>query len=319
MEHNMKLHNNSKLFSDIIRAASDNLKINPIFIEKDYWITLVLYKLAESKYSQITVFKGGTSLSKGFDLINRFSEDVDIAIIKNEDQSGNTIKNLIRDVEKNITVELNEEILKGVTSKGSKFRKSVFNYKSIIPGNLSNRIIVEINSFANPFPYQLCTIKSFLYEFLIKTNNNNYIDQYELYPFEINILTKEQTMLEKISSLIRFSFSEDPISAIKSKIRHFYDIHFLLNDKDISKFINTEEFVNKLSQIWEHDKLIFDEPVNLNTKELIDSPIIVGFESIWNQVKDVYSTELTAFAFDIIPNEKEISKSFIRVIAKLNP
>jgi hypothetical protein len=165
----------------------------------------------------------------------------------------------------------------------------------------------------------LCTIKSFLYEFLIKTNNNNYIDQYELYPFEINILTKEQTMLEKISSLIRFSFSEDPISAIKSKIRHFYDIHFLLNDKDISKFINTEEFVNKLSQIWEHDKLIFDEPVNLNTKELIDSPIIVGFESIWNQVKDVYSTELTAFAFDIIPNEKEISKSFIRVIAKLNP
>ena len=155
-----------------------------------------------------------------------------------------------------------------------------------------------------------------------RENQKNYEEDLDLYASAMinaySIITKEKTLLEKISSLIRFSFSEDPISAIKSKIRHFYDIHFLLNDNDVSEFIITEEFVNRLSQVWEHDKLIFDEPVNLKTKQLVNAPVIVDFDMIWNQVKDVYSTELTALAFDTIPNEKEISKSFIRLIKHLS-
>lgn len=51
------------------------------FVEKDYWITLVLSRLANSKHVDKSVFKGGTSLSKGSNLIDRFSEDVDLAII----------------------------------------------------------------------------------------------------------------------------------------------------------------------------------------------------------------------------------------------
>ena len=53
----MILHNNIKLFSETVRAASVNLNIIPIFIEKDYWITLVLKRLAESAYSNNIVFK----------------------------------------------------------------------------------------------------------------------------------------------------------------------------------------------------------------------------------------------------------------------
>lgn len=82
----MKLHTaDAKFFSDIVRAASQHLNINEVFIEKDYWITLVLNHLSKTKFASETVFKGGTSLSKGFGLINRFSEDVDIAIINAED------------------------------------------------------------------------------------------------------------------------------------------------------------------------------------------------------------------------------------------
>ncbi|GAB6283566.1 MAG: hypothetical protein STSR0008_23430 [Ignavibacterium sp.] len=120
----MTLHTtDTKNFSDAIRAASEHLKINQIFIEKDYWITLVLNRLSKTKYVNETVFKGGTSLSKGFGLINRFSEDVDIAIINAADKSGNVVKNIIRTVEKEITKELIEINLEGVTSKGSRFRK----------------------------------------------------------------------------------------------------------------------------------------------------------------------------------------------------
>ena len=56
-------------------------------------------------------------------------------------------------IEKEITSDLNELQIDGVTSKGSRFRKSVFEYVTTEKGNASNKLIVEINSFANPFPF----------------------------------------------------------------------------------------------------------------------------------------------------------------------
>ena len=70
-------------------------------------------------------------MSKGFELIQRFSEDVDIAIINENNKSGNEIKTIIRTVEKEMTKELKELVVEGITSKGSRFRKSVFEYESM--------------------------------------------------------------------------------------------------------------------------------------------------------------------------------------------
>jgi len=69
----MNLHLDVTSFSAAIQSSSNRLKILPVFIEKDYWITLVLKRLSESKYQDQVVFKGGTSLSKGYNLIERFS------------------------------------------------------------------------------------------------------------------------------------------------------------------------------------------------------------------------------------------------------
>lgn len=78
-------------------------------------------------------------MSKGYGLINRFSEDVDIAIIDTKNKSGNEIKNLIKKIEKEMTAGLNEKQVEEVTSKGSRFRKSVFEYPSINKENVSNK------------------------------------------------------------------------------------------------------------------------------------------------------------------------------------
>ena len=307
----MTLHTaDTKTFSDSIRAASEHLKINQVFIEKDYWITLVLNRLSRTKYVNETVFKGGTSLSKGFGLINRFSEDVDIAIVNAADKSGNVVKNIIRTVEKEITTELNEVTLEGVTSKGSRFRKSVFEYPAIDTKYKSNRLIIEINSFANPFPYQQCTIKSFIYDFLNETNNSKYIEDYALQPFIINVLKKEQTLLEKLVSLIRFSFDKNAVQSISTKIRHFYDLYYLMNDSECIEFIKSTDFKKRFHEILEHDKKIFDEPGNWQSKKLSESPLITDFINIWQQLKETYKTELSALAFSNIPNEKEVSQSF---------
>ncbi|MFT5703428.1 MAG: putative nucleotidyltransferase component of viral defense system [Rickettsiales bacterium] len=116
----MKLHQDPKLFSDTLRAASNQLAIKLEFVEKDYWISLVLRNLAKSKYAKDAVFKGGTSLSKAYDLIERFSEDVDIAIINDDKKTGNEIETIIRNIEKEITVDLKELQVGDMRSKGFK-------------------------------------------------------------------------------------------------------------------------------------------------------------------------------------------------------
>jgi predicted nucleotidyltransferase component of viral defense system len=315
----MKLHQNIKLFSDTLRAASQHLGIKLVFVEKDYWITLVLSRLAASNYVDETVFKGGTSLSKGHILIERFSEDVDLAIINNGSKSGNEIKTIIRKVEKAITADLEEVPTEGTTSKGSRFRKSVFEYDTIEKGNTGNKLIVEINSFANPFPYQKLWIKSMVSDFLAQTENEKYIIENNLQPFEVNVLSKEQTLLEKLASLIRFSFDEDPIASISGKIRHFYDLYFLMNHPACSAFVASDQFRIQLDNLLQHDKSMFDEPSGWQSKSIGESPLITDFESIWKAIKGQYKTELSALAYQTnIPDEAGIESVFIGLRNKLS-
>lgn len=310
----MKLHDDIKLFGETIRAASQHLNINVVFVEKDYWITLVLNRLTKSKYASEIVFKGGTSLSKGFGLIDRFSEDVDIAIIDEDKKSGNEIRTLIRTVEKEMTKDLAELQMDGVTSKGSKFRKSVFEYPALDAKNKNNNLIVEINSFTNPFPFQVLMLKSLLFDFLTQTGKGNIIEQYDLQPFKINVLNKEQTMLEKIVSLIRFSFEKNVSESLSNKIRHFYDLYFLMKDKECAAFIKSDNFRQQFKQILNHDKELFDEPKGWQTKSVTESLLISDFDNIWKQLKDDYNKELSALAYTAIPDEKKVAESFKELI-----
>lgn len=313
----MKLHQDIKLFSDTLRAASQHLDIKLEFIEKDYWITLVLSRLAKSKYVDESVFKGGTSLSKGYNLIDRFSEDVDIAIINDKGKTGNEIKNIIRTIEKEITAELTELQMDGVTSKGSRFRKSVFEYLSTEKANVNNKLIIEINSFANPFPYQRLTIKSMVFDFLTQTNNEKYIEQYNLQSFKVNVLSKEQTILEKMVSLIRFSFKENTVENISEKIRHFYDLFYLMKNPECIEFVASDSFRKQFNTILQHDREMFEEPTGWKTKSISDSPLITNFPIVWEQLKEKYQTELSALAYRPIPYETEVAECFKELLKRI--
>lgn len=96
----MRLHEDKELFRDAVTAASrpkeeGGLGIRPIFIEKDYWICHALSLLARSTCADHVVFKGGTSLTKGYGIGARFSEDIDIAVLDADSMSGNQLKNFI--------------------------------------------------------------------------------------------------------------------------------------------------------------------------------------------------------------------------------
>ena len=84
---------------ELLNQATELTGLPEIAIEKDWWVTLALKASFDLKYSPSIVFKGGTSLSKGWNLIERFSEDIDLAIDKklfgfDDDISKSQIKNL---------------------------------------------------------------------------------------------------------------------------------------------------------------------------------------------------------------------------------
>lgn len=315
MEDSIMLHQDIKTFKSAVKETSDNLNIRDFFIEKDYWITLALKRLSASNYADFVVFKGGTSLSKAHRLINRFSEDIDIAVVNDNNWSGNKVKNLIRDVEKEITEGLTEEQTPEVTSKGSRFRKSVFSYPTVFKDSytstISNKLIVEINSFANPFPYHQVKIQSMIGEFLQMHNQTALIEKYDLGAFYLNVLDKNQTLLEKLVSLIRFSYSTSPIESISGKIRHFYDLYYLLADEECKMYINSDHFKADFNTLLKHDKAIFNDPIGWSEKHINQSPLIMDFDTLWTSLKTAYNNELQKVAFSKIP-DAELVKSIIQ-------
>lgn len=313
----MKLHIEKDIFQEFIKLSAVKFNLNLIFIEKDYWITLVLYRLARSKYVNESVFKGGTSLSKAYNLIERFSEDVDIAIINDKAKTGNEIKTIIRTIEKEITLDLKELQMDGITSKGSRFRKSVFEYVTTENSNTNNKLIVEVNSFANPFPFHRLRIQSMLFDFLLQTNNEKYIEQYDLQSFEVNVLSKEQTLLEKMMSLIRFSYKDNTVESISEKIRHFYDLYYLMKDPECAEFVASDSFKKEFDTILQHDRELFEEPIGWQNKLIAESPLVNDFSNLWKQLKEKYQSELSALAYRPIPNENEVMKCFEELLSRI--
>jgi len=110
----------------------------------------------------------------------------------------------------------------------------------------SGQLLIEINTYGNPYPYVKQEISSFISDYLTDINRHDLLEEHDLNPFEINVLDKRRTILEKSVSLLRFSFSEDILTALAGKIRHFYDLYYLLNDKESADYIQTSAFYSDL-------------------------------------------------------------------------
>ncbi len=210
----------------------------------------------------------------------------------------------------------------GVTSKGSQFRKTVFTYPvsgdARLYQGVSNKLIIEINSFANPNPYVDLEIKSLIGEFLESSGRQDLIEKYGLQPFNLNILDKRRTLIEKIAALIRFSFAENPTVSISEKVRHFNDIYYLLNDTECKSYFDSEDFIKDITKLIQHDRTAFDEPQGWGQKSISESLLIKDFDNLWKSIKATYIRELKDLAFSEIPDEKDTATSFKQVIDRLN-
>src|SRR5690554_515914 len=76
----MLLHQNKEEFEQIVQTTADDLGLGNFQVEKDYYVSLFLKELQKIENDIQIVFKGGTSLSKCYDVIDRFSEDIDLSV-----------------------------------------------------------------------------------------------------------------------------------------------------------------------------------------------------------------------------------------------
>jgi len=238
----------NEVTNDRKRLIIDNIAAQTGFsvyaIEKDWWVTMVLKSLFQTKCADHIVFKGGTSLSKCWNLIERFSEDIDVAI--NRDffgitniSSKNQREKLRKLSSKYIKDELITEIYQKMQEAGiadfsieliateiSDKDPRVLNvkYPTIFPENqyLQNWIKVEISCRSLREPFAPIKIRS-----LIADNypNESYADSY----FVVNAVSPKRTFLEK-AFLLHEALQKGRIHS-ERMTRHLYDLHKLMDTK----------------------------------------------------------------------------------------
>ncbi len=317
----MKLHENQELFKDAIIATSQQKMIREIYVEKDYWVTYILSHIYKNEIGKEIIFKGGTALSKCFKIIERFSEDIDLIILKNKNETGNQLKNKIKKISKYISTVLPETEVEGITHKVGMIRKTAHSYHHIFNGKygqVRDIIIIESTYLGNFEPYIKVKINSLIYEMLLNNGQQSIIDEYEMNPFEIFTLSPKRTLCEKIMSLVRFSQTQDAINDLKNKIRHIYDIHLILKNDNLNNFFFSNEFENMLIQVANDDIISFKN----NNKWLSNHPssaiIFSDRTNVWDKIKNTYTNSFSELVFGKLPSESDIFKTIETIASRLS-
>ena len=312
----MNLHINKDLFRDAITASSQHMNIREVFIEKDYWVTYILKKISESDYNKITVFKGGTALSKAYKLIKRFSEDVDLTVIIPAGFDENQIEKLIISMEKEVTLDFNEIVIKDLTTKTKRYRRTLHFYDKIGRsgfsdadfGQATDKIMLEINSYGTTHPHKQMAISSYIADYLIEKNSWQEINKFGLQPFSLLVLDINRTMVEKITAIARAGFYANSIEELIKRIRHIYDICMMYQDSNIRRFLESNEFYELLDLVDEEDRnnpFVPDETIGL---PFIDAKIFSEPENTWKELEPAYNTKFKPLVFGALPGSQDIVK-----------
>lgn len=234
-------------------VANERNNLLPQIIEKDYWLMHCLWGLQKQGYQ--FELKGGTSLSRGFQIIDRFSEDIDIQIYPNERENIPTGKN--QDKKKHIqaraeffdkmTKEFNipgltferdhafdDEKLRSAGIRGrynSQFGFTAGNDEALKPG-----ILLELG-FDQTTPNTKCTITSWTWD---KVDSMG-VDVINNRARNVLCYNPEYILVEKLQTIsTKYRRYQQSKSMPVNFLRHYYDVYKLLDTKRIQEFIGTE-------------------------------------------------------------------------------
>jgi hypothetical protein len=305
----MKLHLDKKLFRQAVQFTSDQMQIPAIFVEKDYWVTYALFTIFNDEIGSDTVFKGGTALSKCYNIIERFSEDIDLVVLRKEGESNNRLTAKIRTISTIVGNVLPEIEIAGLTHKKGMNRKTGHSYNKEFKGDygqIRDVIVVEATWLGYFEPYTTKSICSLVGGMMINNGQSEIARKQELLPFNVLVLEPSRTICEKIMSLVRFSYGENPIIDLKNKIRHIYDLNQLLSVEELLTFFESKEFDVMLLKVAQDDVKSFKNNNEWLRNHPVNSIIFENPEKMWSELKVVYESEFKNLVYGFFPNEIEL-------------
>ncbi len=239
----MYLHEDRENFKNLMELVSDKIGRTSVVVEKDYYVTMILKQLSEK--SGHCVFKGGTSLSKGFKVIDRFSEDIDITFDEHIGESRR--KKLKNKVLKGISEELGIPIVNWEKTQSDRdYNAYYFSYDSVFgleDERLLQYVKLETSLGSHSFPTDIVDIGNYLGDYLVKIGRNDVVTKYGLGKFPMKIQALERTYIDKIFALCDYYLQ----GKSKRYSRHLYDIYKLTPNINFN-----DDFVKLVKEVREH-------------------------------------------------------------------
>lgn len=219
----MYLHEDKETFKEIIEQVSEETGRAAAVIEKDYYVTLIL-RLLTRQLSNV-VFKGGTSLSKGYKAISRFSEDIDITFDEHIGEARR--KKLKNNILKGISEELNMPIANWCETQSDRdYNAYYFTYESVLEledDRMLSSVKLETALGSYAFPTEKVAIGNYIGDYLVKKKRLDLASQFLLDEFNMKLQVIERTYIDKIFALCDYYMKKQS----KRFSRHLYDIYKL--------------------------------------------------------------------------------------------
>lgn len=216
------LHENKEEFINAVNLASKRFGILPIIAEKDYYVTMILRVLSERL--DFIVFKGGTSLSKCYKAIKRFSEDIDLTSDKKLSQ-GQMRK--LKDAIKSTADEIGLKIPNiDETRSRRNYNQYVMGYESSVPAlikTVQNSVLLETSFAEISFPTVVLPVRSYIGDMMMEEAPEE-LSHYLLEPFDMKVQGLDRTLTDKVFAVCDYYMQ----NKVKNHSRHLYDIYKLL-------------------------------------------------------------------------------------------
>lgn len=316
----MNLHENISLYRDAIRFTAQQMNLKPEYIEKDYWVTYALYTIFNNEIGKDSVFKGGTALSKCYNMIERFSEDIDLVVLRREGETDSKLKSKLKAVSTVVETVLPEVPIEGITHKMGMNRKTAHSYNKEFKGDygqVRDVIILESTWLGYYEPYTTKSIVSFVGQMMLDNKQSDIAKENGLLPFDLLALEPIRTICEKIMSMVRFSYGENPIDDLKKKLRHTYDLHQLLKQEEFFKFFQSTAFDEMLLKVANDDVTSFRNNNKWLNYHPIEALIFKDLENVWNELKTIYIGDFKNLVYGELPKEEAILKTLKMIQERL--
>ena len=222
----MNLHEDTKDFIALVYAVCTRFNVTFAVVEKDYYVTRLLKEIVT--VCPDTVFIGGTSLSKCYGCIDRFSEDIDLSY---DNGKNRPTEGLIRRFNKGVLqCCLNNsfgELLDQPTrekpfSAGGRYHSFKIAYRSHFESSfIENNVRVEISLFSPVFPVQWATVSCYIADYLREDGREDLIEEFGLAPFRIKTQTLEKTFIDKVFAICDCQIKKKTYR----NSRHIYDLY----------------------------------------------------------------------------------------------